>query len=70
MTQKADRPATLRGSEQAENRNLACQQIEVLISKSALNLQPRSLVSYEIDVQLNVIHVQFSPSPSRWEHFS
>lgn len=65
MTQTAVRPVTLRGSEQAENHSLACQQIEVLNSKSALNPQPRSLIPYTVDAQLNVIHVQFSRPTSR-----
>ena len=64
MTQTAIRPATLRGDEQAENRNLAWQQIDVLNSKPEQNIQPPSLIRYLIDAQLNVINLQFS-FPSR-----
>ena len=59
MTQTAIRPATLRGSVQAENEILAWQQIDVLDSKPVLKTQPRSLISYTIDARLNVIRLQF-----------
>ena len=59
MTQTAIRPVTLCRSEQAENGNLAWQQIDVLNSKLALKTQPRSLISYTIDARLNVIRLQF-----------
>lgn len=65
MSQKAIRPVTLRGSEQAENGSLACQQIDVLNSKLVLNLQQRSLIAYTIDAQLNCTQVKFSQFPTR-----
>ena len=64
MIHTAIRPVTLRGSEQAENLILAGQQNVVLDSKSALNPQLRSLISYTVDAHLNVIQLKFSHSPS------
>ena len=59
--QKAIRPATLRGSEQAENHNLALEQIEVLNNKSALKLQSLSMSLYVIDGYCIVVHAVFGP---------
>ena len=64
MTQTAVRPATLRGSEQAENQNLAWQRVEVLNTKSVSDLQPRCLISYSEDARLNVVNVRFSQEPN------
>lgn len=69
MTQKAIQPATLRGSEQAEYQNLAWKQTEVLNIRSQGNFQPRFALSYVLDEQLNVIHLQFSPL-AKWGNLS
>ena len=65
MTQKSFRSATLGGSGQTENFDFAGEQIGFLNTKAAHNLQAPRLISYVVDGQLNVIHLQFSHSPSR-----
>lgn len=60
MTQKSFRPATLRGSVQAENINIAWQLSDVLNSKSTHYIQESQISNFTIDSQLNVIRVKFA----------